>query len=46
MENLKNVMEINENILGAPTLNKVIIDEKMEQVRVHCGASDSYFEDM
>lgn len=45
MEDLKNMMEINENIIGA-SLNRIIINEKTEQVRVHCGASDSYFEDM
>lgn len=46
MEDLKNMREINENIIGASSLNRIIINEKSEQVRVHCGASDSYFEDM
>ncbi len=46
MENLKNIMDVNENIIGASSLNRIMIDEKVEQVRVYCGASDSYFEDM
>ena len=46
MENLKNIMDVNENSVGASYLNRIMVDEKIEQVRVHCGASDSYFEDM
>lgn len=46
MENCKNVIEMNENIIGVSSVNKTIVNDKVEQIRVHCGASDSYFEDM
>lgn len=45
MENAKELFEINEN--GEICfLNKVMTNERNEIIRVNCGASDSYFEDM
>lgn len=45
MENLKEIMGINEN-KESYSLNKIIANENVENLRVYCGASDSYFEDM
>lgn len=45
MENVKEIFEINEN-KELYSLNKIGNNEKLENIRVYCGASDSYFEDM
>lgn len=45
MENLKEMLEINTN-KDLCSLNKIGTNENIESLRVHCGASDSYFEDM
>lgn len=45
METVKEIFEINEN-KEVYSLNKIAINEKIENLRVYCGASDSYFEDM
>ncbi len=45
MENLKEIFEINEN-KEIGSLNNCLASEKVENIRVYCGASDSYFEDM
>ncbi len=45
MENLKEIFEINGN-KEINSLNNCHVSEKVENLKVHCGASDSYFEDM
>ncbi len=45
MENSKEMFEMNEN-MERYSLNRIIINEKIEKAKVYCGASDSYFEDM
>lgn len=45
MDNVKEIFEINEK-KEEYFLSRVINKEIIDEARVRCGASDSYFEDM